>query len=61
MRSLTGSADRRKAYRKLFRTAPDADFADAQRAATNGGWALGDARFKRQIAKALSAAGLRRC
>jgi hypothetical protein len=47
-------ADRRKAYRELFRTAPDADFADALRAATNGGWALGDARFKRQIAKALS-------
>ena len=49
----------------------DTDFADARRAATNGGWARGDARFKRQIAKALdrqgsrssrrSAAGLRRC
>jgi putative transposase len=47
-------AGRRKAYRELFRTEGDADFADALRAATNGGWALGDARFKRQIAKALS-------
>jgi hypothetical protein len=26
---------------------------DGPRGATNGGWALGDARFKRQIAKAL--------
>jgi hypothetical protein len=50
-------ADRRKAYRELFRTAPDADFADALRVATNGGWALGDARFKRQIAKALDRQG----
>jgi putative transposase len=66
-----GTVDRRKAYRELFLTEGDADFADALRAATNGGWALGDARFKRQIAKALdrqgsqssrrSAAGLRRC
>ena len=60
-----GTAERRKAYRELFRTADDADFADALRAAPNGGWALGGARFKRQIAKALrssrrSAAGLRR-
>jgi hypothetical protein len=34
-------------------------FADALRAATNGGWALGDARFKRQIAKALDRQGSR--
>jgi hypothetical protein len=27
-------------------------FAEALRAATNGGWALGGARFRRQIAKA---------
>jgi hypothetical protein len=32
-----GTADRRKAYRELFRRAGDADFADALRAATNGG------------------------
>jgi hypothetical protein len=30
----------------------ESGFVDALRAATNGGWALGDARFKRQIAKA---------
>jgi hypothetical protein len=52
-----GTADRRKAYRELFRRAGDADFADALRAATNGGWALGDAGFKRQIAKALERQG----
>jgi hypothetical protein len=46
-----------KAYRELFRTAGDADFADALRAATNGGWAHGDARFKRQIAEALDRQG----
>jgi putative transposase len=46
-------AERLKAYRALFRAALDADFVDALRAATNGGWALGEARFKRQIAKAL--------
>jgi hypothetical protein len=45
--------------RELFRTTGDADFADALRAATNGGWALGDARFKRQIAKALDRQGSR--
>jgi hypothetical protein len=50
-------ADRRGAYRELFRGATDADFADALRAATNGGWALGDACFKRQIAKALDRQG----
>jgi len=43
---------RRKAYRKLFRAPLDADFVDALRAATKGGWALGEARFKRQIAEA---------
>jgi hypothetical protein len=52
-----GTADRQKAYRELFRTVGDADFADAPHAATNGGWALGDARFKRQIAKALDRQG----
>jgi hypothetical protein len=29
------------------------DFVDGLRVATNGGWSLGDARFKQQIAKAL--------
>jgi putative transposase len=46
-------ADRQTAYRALFRAALDEAFVDGLRAATNGGWALGDARFKRQIAKAL--------
>jgi len=45
--------ERYKAYRALFRTALDDGFVDGLRAATNGGWALGDERFKRQIAKAL--------
>lgn len=44
---------RRVAYRALFRGALDSDFVDALRAATNGGWALGDARFVRQIADAV--------
>jgi putative transposase len=46
-------ATRQKEYRALFRAALDDTFVHALRAATNGGWALGDARFKRQIAKAL--------
>ncbi len=46
-------ADRQKECRALFRAALDAGFVDGLRAATNGGWALGDARFKRQIAEAL--------
>jgi putative transposase len=46
-------AERQVGYRTLFRDALDADFIDDLRAATNGGWALGDARFKREIAKAL--------
>ena len=44
---------RRQEYRGLFRAVLAEEFLDAVRAATNGGWALGDARFKRQIAKAL--------
>jgi putative transposase len=46
-------ADRQQEYRALFRAALDENFVDGLRAATNGGWALGDTRFKRQIAKAL--------
>jgi hypothetical protein len=45
-RLTTSPVDRQKAYRGLFRTESDADFADTPRAATNGGSALGDARFK---------------
>ena len=52
-RRLGANADeRRKAYRTLFRTKLDEEFVEALRAATNGGWALGDARFQRRIAKA---------
>jgi putative transposase len=47
------AAARREAYRGLFRTALDEDFVAALRKATNGGWALGSERFKKQIAKAL--------
>ncbi len=46
-------AERRKAYRALFGGGVESEFVDALRAATNGGWALGDARFKEQIATAL--------
>jgi REP-associated tyrosine transposase len=46
-------AARQAAYRALFRAALDDDFLEALRAATNGGWALGDARFQRQVADAL--------
>ena len=48
-----GGEARRKAYRALFRGALDGEFVAALRAATNGGWALGDARFARQIAAAV--------
>src|SRR6185437_5829122 len=44
--------DRRKAYRALFQSKLEQTFIDALRAATNGGWALGDERFQRQIAQA---------
>jgi putative transposase len=47
------AAARQAAYREMVATAPEPDFTDALRAATNGGWALGDDRFKRQIAEAL--------
>ena len=48
-----GGEARRKAYRALFRFTLDGEFVAALRAATNGGWALGDARFARQIAAAV--------
>jgi putative transposase len=44
--------ERQKAYRALFRPRLDPDFVAALRAATNGGWALGDERFRRRVAKA---------
>ena len=45
------AAERQRAYRSLFRAKLGNDFVEGLRAATNGGWALGDDRFKRQIAK----------
>jgi len=45
-------AERQKGYRALFRSKLDEDFIEELRAATNGGWALGDRRFQREIAKA---------
>ncbi len=45
-------AERQKAYRALCRRKLDETFVDDLRAATNGGWALGDKDFQRQIAKA---------
>ncbi len=51
--ALGRSADeRQKAYPALFREALDPGVLDALRAATNGGWAFGGERFKREIAKA---------
>ena len=53
-RSLGRSrAEQQAGYRALFREAPDAEFIAALRAATNGGWALGDESFRKQIARAL--------
>jgi putative transposase len=53
-RRLGGTAaERQKAYRGFFKQALEQSFVDALRAATNGGWALGNDRFKRKIAKAL--------
>jgi putative transposase len=43
--------ERQKAYRALFRAALQEEFLDALRAATNGGWALGGAHFKRRVVK----------
>lgn len=48
-----GPGERQAAYRALFDDALDAEFVEAVRAATNGGWALGGERFKQQIAEAL--------
>jgi putative transposase len=46
-------AERQAEYRALFRGGLDDGFVEALRRATNGGWALGDARFKQAIAEAL--------
>jgi len=41
-----------EAYRALFREKLDEQFIEDLRVATNGGWALGDERFKKEIAEA---------
>lgn len=53
-RALGGdAAARQRAYRALFAAPLAGEFVEAVRAATNGGWALGDEGFKRRIAAAL--------
>ena len=47
------AADRQAAYRELFRYALEPGLVDEIRKATNGNFALGDARFGEQIASAL--------
>jgi putative transposase len=47
------AAARQEEYRLRFRVAADEDFVAALRMATNGGWAMGGERFKRDIARAL--------
>jgi putative transposase len=44
---------RREAYRALFKRPLEKDFVEMLRAATTGGWAVGNEKFKRKIAKAL--------
>ena len=43
---------REQTYRDLIKEKLDPGFAEALRAATNGGWALGDERFRKKIAEA---------
>ena len=44
-------AERQENYRSLFREALSEEFVEAIRAATNGGWALGGERFRREVAR----------
>jgi putative transposase len=44
--------ERAENYRALFKRALDETFVEALRTATNGGWALGDERFRAEIARA---------
>jgi putative transposase len=43
---------RQEAYRAFFKEELEASFIDAIRSATNGGWALGEERFRKEIAAA---------
>jgi putative transposase len=45
-------AERQAKYRALIREKLDPAFVEALRAATNGGWALGGERFRKEIAEA---------
>ena len=45
--------ERQRAYRNLFREPLEQSFLDGLRAATNGGWAFGNDRFRQKIAKAM--------
>lgn len=46
------AVERQKSYRALFRNKLDVSLIDDLRAATNGGWAFGDTRFREEIAEA---------
>jgi len=46
-----GVEDRRLHYRELIREKLDSAFVEALRRATNGGWALGEGRFAKEIAR----------
>jgi putative transposase len=46
-------AEQQAGYRALFRDPLDKTFVEELRAATNGGWAFGPERFRKQIARAL--------
>lgn len=45
------TAERQASYRALFRERLSETFVAELRSATNGGWAMGDAAFKRRVAK----------
>ena len=53
LRLGTDAQQRREAYRALFKAHVDEELLSQIRQATNGNYALGDARFQAQIAKAL--------
>ena len=49
----TNETERRRNYRNLFRQPLEEEWLTSLRAATNGGWAFGNDKFKKKIAKAL--------
>ena len=48
----TNDEERQQQYRGLFRHELDPEFVESVRAATQGGWAIGGDRFRRQIERA---------